>query len=115
MKVLPIALLAMLAGFGDAFGFIHAPGVWAQHGVCASALARTLAGFLVGALGYLVLVRVLKSADIRTPEVQTMIWFAAASVGVGAASGRAFHWPLADKLVGLIVIAGVAWLSVRVQ
>jgi|SRR4051794_10744237 len=115
MKVLPIVLLAMIAGFGDAFAFTRAPNVWAENGISPGALGQTLVGFLVGALGYVALVRVLLSSDIRTPEVQTMIWFVATSVGVGAASGRAFHWPVADKVVALIVLSGIAWLSVRVE
>jgi hypothetical protein len=115
MKVLPIVLLAMLAGFGDAFGFTRAPHVWAQHGLSGPALAQTLFGFLVGAVGYVALVRLLLSCDIRTPEVQAMIWLAACSVGVGTASGRAYHWPATDKVVGLLVVAGIAWLSLRVR
>jgi hypothetical protein len=115
MKVLPIVLLAMLAGFGDAFGFSRAPHVWAEHGLSVPALAQTLFGFLVGAVAYLALVRLLLASDIRTPEVQAMIWLAACSVGVGAASGRAYHWPATDKVVGALVIAGIAWLAVRVH
>src|SRR6478752_2243467 len=113
--MLPIVLLAMLAGFGDAFGFSRAPHIWVQQGVSAVALAQTLSGFLVGAVAYVALVRLLVSCDIRTPAVQAMIWFAACSIGVGTASGRMYHWPATDKVVGLMVVAGIAWLAVRVH
>ena len=112
MRVLPIVLLAMLAGFGDAFGFSRAPHIWVQQGVSAAGLAQTLFGFLVGAIAYVALVRLLLSCDIRTPEVQAMIWLVACSVGVGTASGRAYHWPATEKVVGLLVVAGIAWLAI---
>ena len=51
MRVLPIVLLAMLAGFGDAFGFSRAPHIGAARRV-RRGLAQTLFDFLVGAVAY---------------------------------------------------------------
>ena len=43
-------------------------------------------------------------------EVKTTLWFTATIVGVAVVSGSFVQWKLADQLVGLGVLGGIAWL-----
>jgi hypothetical protein len=55
----------------------------------------------------------LKQAAIISAEIQMLIWFIVAIVGVAVISGKFLHWQLLDQIVGIVVLSGVAWLVVR--
>lgn len=103
----------LLSGFGDTQGFIGASRMWAGDSLDRFELARSAAGFGVGAVGYWLAVRYLRELGVNAAEVQTLFWFVVTIIGVGVLSRTFTHWPLADQVVGVGVLAGVGWLLVR--
>jgi len=55
----------------------------------------------------------MNAAGIVAPEIQTLIWFSITILGVAIISRSFFRWQTIDQLVGVAVLAGVAWLMVR--
>ncbi|MGH2494997.1 MAG: hypothetical protein ACRDIV_09870, partial [Ktedonobacteraceae bacterium] len=92
---------------------IHAASAWVNGKIIWQEALKSLLGFGVGALCYILVTNFLKQAGIVSAEIQTLIWFSVAIVGVAVISGKFFHWQLLDQLVGLVVLGGVAWLLFR--
>lgn len=108
-----IIVLTLLSGLADAQGFIHAASAWVNGKIIWQEALKSLLGFGAGALCYILVTNFLKQAGIVSAEIQTLIWFSVAIVGVAVISGKFFHWQLLDQLVGLVVLGGVAWLLFR--
>ena len=105
-----VIVLCCVSGMADAQGFVHASRMWSADRLVWPEFARSAAGFCVGIGLYWLSVRFMRRVGLETPEMQTMIWFAATIIGVALASGRFGSWPLIDQGVAATVIVGLAWL-----
>jgi len=108
-----IIVLTLLSGLADAQGFIRASNTWMNGKIIWEEGLKSLLGFGVGALCYILAAKYLKQAGTVSAEIQTLIWFIVAIVGVAVISGKFLHWQLPDQIVGIAVLFGVAWLVVR--
>ena len=111
--VVLIILLTLLSGLADAQGFIHASTTWMDGKIIWGECLKALSGFGLGAICYLLAINFLKQAGIVSSEMQTITWFTVTIIGVALFTGKFLHWHIADQIVALAVIAGVAWLLVR--
>lgn len=108
-----IILLTLLSGLADAQGFIHAANSWVNGKIVWHEALTSLLSFGVGAVFYILVTNFLRQAGIVSAEIQTLLWFSVAIVGVAVISGKFLQWQLLDQFVGLIVLCGVAWLLFR--
>src|SRR5947209_3531983 len=111
--VVLIILLTLLSGLADAQGFIHAANAWGSGKIIWQEALTALLGFGAGAVCYILVINFLKQAGVVSAEIQTLLWFSVAIVGVAVISGKFLHWQLLDQFVGLVVLCGVAWLLFR--
>lgn len=108
-----IIILTTISGLSDAQGVIHAANIWQQGTLNGLELGKSALFFTVGISVYWIAIRFMKSLGIVSPEIQTVIWFGVMILGVAFTSGAFFKWKLADQLVGVAVLTGIVWLSVR--
>ncbi len=108
-----VIALSVLSGMGDAQGFVHAARVWEGGRFHPATLVRSAFGFAFGISLYYGIVGLLQKLGVRTPEVQTLLWFSVTLVGVAVMSGAFWSWRRVDQLVAVAVLVGVAWLMVR--
>jgi hypothetical protein len=108
-------ILTIIAGVADSQGFIHASEVWSGDSVQWPEVARSALGFSIGVALYWLALRYLTRAGIVAPEVQTAMWFGVAVIGVAVVSRRFLHWNRWDQLIGLAVLLGIGWLSLRTE
>lgn len=105
--------LTVLSGLGDAQGFLHAARVWQAGRLIWSEVAASAAGFGFGIAVYWVAVRFYQQVGVTWAEAQTILWFAVTLIGVALVSGKFAHWAPAERLVAVVVAAGVGWLLLR--
>ena len=105
--------MTLLCGLGDALGFVHAGRVWNDGQFVAREAVKSALGFQFGVAMYWLALRELTAFGIVATETQTLVWFGATIIGVGALSGQMLHWQVLDQGVALVVLAGIAWLLVR--
>ncbi|MDQ6660953.1 MAG: hypothetical protein M3Z24_08315 [Chloroflexota bacterium] len=84
--------LTLLSGLADAQGFIHAANTWIHGKIVWEECGTSLLGFGIGAVCYVLVVNFLEQAGIVSAEIQTMVWFIVAIVGVALLSGKFLHW-----------------------
>ena len=108
-----IVLFTLLSGLGDAQGFVHAGKVWNQGHFDWIEALKSAAGFQFGVFMYWLAVRQLAFQGVVAPEVQTLFWFVATMVGIGALSGHFVRWPVVDQCAAVCVLLGIGWLMVR--
>ena len=94
-------------------GFIHAAKVWANDKLVWSEIGKSALGFAIGISLYWIVIKYMNAAGIAAPEIQTLIWFSITILGVAIISRNFFRWQTIDQIVGVAVLAGVAWLMVR--
>lgn len=108
-----IIILTLLSGLADAQGFLHASSTWMNGKIIWEECLKSLLGFSIGAVCYILAANYLKQAGIVSAEIQTIIWFVVAILGVAVISGKFFHWQLIDQLIGIAILCGIAWLLVQ--
>lgn len=111
--VILIVLLTLFSGLADAQGFIHASTTWVDGKIVWVEGLKSLVAFVIGAICYILVTNFLKQAGIVSAEIQTMIWFTVAIIGVAVISGKLLHWQLVDQLVALLAIICIGWLVIR--
>ena len=114
--VRPIVLaigLSVLAGLGDAYGFVHASRIWRQELILPGEVGRSAVGFSVGTALYWLAIRYLRQVGIDIAEVQTLVAFTATMIGIALLSRSFFTWAPVDRVVAAVVVFGLAWLTVR--
>jgi hypothetical protein len=111
--LLIIIVISVLSGLADSQGFIHASKIWANNKLVWNEVGKSALGFAVGITLYWIVLKYMNAAGIVAPEIQTLIWFSITILGVAVISRSFFRWQTIDQLVGIAVLAGVAWLMVR--
>jgi hypothetical protein len=105
--------ITVLSGIGDSQGFVHAAKIWVNEKLVWSELGKSALGFAVGISLYWIVLKYMNAAGIAAPEIQTLVWFSVTLLGVAIISRNFFRWQTIDQIVGVAVLAGVAWLMVR--
>jgi hypothetical protein len=108
-----IIVISVLSGLADSQGFIHASKIWANNKLVWNEVGKSALGFAIGITLYWIVLKYMNAAGIVAPEIQTLIWFSITILGVAVISRSFFRWQTIDQLVGVAVLAGVAWLMVR--
>lgn len=111
--ILLIIGITILSGIADSQGFIHASKIWVNNKLVWSELGKSALGFAIGISLYWVVLKYMSAAGIVAPELQTLIWFSLTILGVAIISKTFLRWQTIDQIVGIAVLAGVAWLMVR--
>jgi hypothetical protein len=111
--LLIIIVISVFSGLADSQGFIHASKVWANNKLVWNEVGKSALGFAVGITLYWIVLKYMNAAGIVAPEIQTLIWFSITILGVAIISRSFFRWQIIDQIVGVAVLAGVAWLMVR--
>jgi hypothetical protein len=105
--------LTLLSGVADATGFLHAAKAWSDGRPVWTEIGAAVAGYAVGLVAYIAVVRFLDALGVTSPEIQVLGWFTVTIVGVAAVQGSLRGWPAADKLVAVVAVTAVGWLVVR--
>ncbi len=108
-----ILCFTLASGVCDSFAFTYSSRMWQDGRLLWGVASKAGASFAIGITLYWVAVRYLAEAGIVMPEVQTLIWFTVTIVGVAIIGGHVASWRLVDQIVGVNVIASIAWLIVR--
>ena len=108
-----IIVITVLSGIADSQGFVHAAKIWVNDQLVWSELGKSALGFAVGITLYWFVLKYMQAAGIAAPEMQTLIWFSVTILGVAIISKNFFRWQTIDQIVGVVVLAGVAWLMIR--
>ncbi len=114
----PLALVVtftLLSAFCDAVSFTHAARVWQGNKVVWHEMLYSAGAIMTGTVLYWAAVRYINQVGIFSPELQTLLWFGAAAVGVAVLNGHAFHWKPIDQIVAAGVLIGIGWLLCRVE
>jgi hypothetical protein len=112
-SLLLVIILTLLSGYGDSRGFIHASGMWRDGNFIFDEFIKSALGFGLGIATYWLVVKYLQEFGIVSTEIQTVIWFATAIIGVAISSGYFFKWHFIDQVVGVIAVFSIAWLLYR--
>lgn len=109
------ALLLLLAGagWGDAFGFIHAAKVWNGSIVVPGELGRSAAWFAFGIVQYWLALYWARRLGIVSAGVQTLLWFTVTIVGVAIGTGDVSRWQAVDQVLAVTLVVGMAVFAVR--
>lgn len=113
LSFLAVVALCVVSGLADSQGFVYAAQIWRDNEVAWAALGRSSVGFAVGIASYLVSIRFMNRIGLATADLQYLVWFLITLIGVGAASGSVRRWTAADFVVGIVVVAGLCWLTVK--
>ncbi len=105
--------LTILAGLGDAYGFVHASRIWRDDALYWTALGRSALGFGFGIAMQWIALRYLHRLGVTAAEVQTMVCFAVTMVGIAVLSRSFLEWALTERVVALGILAGLGWLIAR--
>ena len=114
LTIIAVSLI-VVSGTFDAIGFTYAARIWQENHLQWKALVHSAVGFATGIAIYWFTIRYFWELGVVSPELQTLIWFGTTLVGVAILSGRFLQWHSSDQFVAVLVLAGIAWLLVRVE
>lgn len=113
MNILVAVVLTVASGLLDAQGFIHASRTWKDDAFVWREAAWASLYFSGGVATYVLVIRFLNRLGVAAPELQALIWFGVAVIGVAVIQRTVVDWPTADRLVALVAVLSVGWLVVR--
>lgn len=105
--------LSVLAGLGDAYGFVHAARVWRDDAIVWSEVGRSGLGFALGVCTQWLAIRYLNRVGITIAEVQTLLWFGVTMIGIAVLNRSVLEWAVTDRVVAGGVVFGLLWLVAR--
>jgi hypothetical protein len=111
--IILVVMLTLLSAFCDSLGLMYASRVWQENTLRWNELRLSAAGFSAGVMFYWLAVRYLNQTGIVAPELQAVLWFGTAAIGVAILSGQFLSWPRLDQAVALAVLLGIGWLLWR--
>jgi len=114
MTTFIIFITAVIGGFAESQGYVHASKVWLKGQFVWPEAMKSFLGFAIGTVMLFLAIKFLNELKIFSAELQTIIWFTTTMLGIAFISGRFFSWPLAEKVVSLFVIISIGWLLIRV-
>lgn len=109
-----IAILTLLSGYFDSRGFLNGSLIWDNGYLVVDKLLKSAGGFGLGILFYWIALRQLKELNVAfSTEVQALGWFSVTMIGIAVTSGAILRWPIMDRIISIIVFAGLTWLVYR--
>ena len=116
LKIILIALaLTVLSALCDSQGFTHAAAIWKNDQLQWKEVAFAVGGFALGISIYCYAIRYFLQLGVSSAELQALLWFGTAIIGVALFSGHFFRWQATEQGVALFVLLGIGWLLVRVE
>jgi hypothetical protein len=116
IKLTFIALtLTVISAVCDSQGFTHAAAIWKDGQVQWKEVLLSVSGFASGIFIYCYAIWYFLELGVVSAELQALIWFGTAMVGVALFSGRFSHWQTADQVVAIFVLMGIGWLLLRIE
>ena len=112
-NLIMIAIFTAITAYGDSRGFVYGSAAWKNGTISMIDAVKSLSGFAVGAIGFIMMVKYLNRLNLETPEILTLVWFAATIILVAVASGKFLAWPKLDQLVAVMIIVGLGYLVYR--
>ena len=113
LGVSALLLVTALSAFFDAKGFVYAAQAWRSGSISLSLALYSLAYFVGGVTLYIVSIGFQQNLGVESPAVQSIFWFAMTVLGVALMDGSIAHWSWTERLVGIGVAVGIAWLLVK--
>jgi hypothetical protein len=116
LKLTLIALtLTVISALCDSQGFTHAAALWKEGRLQWKEVALSVGGFASGISIYCYAIWYFLELGVVSAELQALIWFGTAIIGVALFSGRFPHWQTADQVVAIVVLMGIGWLLLRIE
>lgn len=113
LPILFVVVLTLLSALCDALGLMYASRIWNGNTLLWRELRLSATGFFAGVMFYWIAIRYLNYAGIVSPELQALLWFGTAAIGVALLNGQFFSWQRLDQSVAIAVLAGIGWLLWR--
>ena len=110
LSALLVLVLTVTSGVMDARGFVYAGRAWPDGHIDWTAVGQSMLAFFAGISLYIGAVRFMQVMGLSAVALQSGIWFVATAIGIAALDGTVLQWSRVQQLVGLAVIAGLAWL-----
>ncbi len=113
MNIILIAIFTGITAYGDSRGFLYGSAAWKNNTLSTIDALKSLSGFVAGAVGFVLMVRYLNRINLKTPEILTLVWFAATILLVAIGSGKFLTWPKLDQFIAVLIIVGLGYLVYR--
>jgi len=113
ISIIMIVISTLITAWGDSRGFLYGSNAWNKGVLDLTNGIKSVLGFAIGAVGFVIMVKYLNELKIKTPELTTLFWFVATIIFVAFGSRQLFSWPLIDKIVAFLVVIGLGFLSFR--
>ncbi len=101
---------SVVSGMLDSVGFVYATKAFKDGKVMLNELAFSVGSFAIGLAVYYLSAKFFSETGGNSPMIQSLIWYISTVVGISVLSGEFWQWPLPQKAVSLIVVAGLGWL-----
>jgi hypothetical protein len=105
-----VLVLTLLSGIMDAKGFVYAARAWPEGRLDVRFATASMLAFFAGLSLYIGAVRFMKSVGVNAVALQSGIWFVVTAVGIAVMDGSVLQWSRSQKMVAVVVAAGLAWL-----
>jgi hypothetical protein len=105
--------LVALVGYCEAKGLLHAAATWRAGGLVIRETIFSFLFFNLSITTYILFVWSSHFLGIKSTYVHILIWILATTVTVAILSGEVFVWPVREKIVLLITLAGITWLATQ--
>jgi len=116
LKIAFIALtLTVISALCDSQGFTHAAAIWKNDQIQWKEVALAVCGFASGILIYCYTIRYFLQLGVVSAELQALLWFGTAIIGVALFSGHFLRWQTTEQGVAIFVLIGIGWLLARVE
>lgn len=107
-------VVTILSGFGESIGVTKSAQMWGKSWIPdIKILIYAFIGFLASITGYMLSVKLFKAAKLEAPEIHFNLWYLGAVIGIALLSRKFFLWPLDAKIISVLIICLVLWLSYR--
>ena len=104
----------MVAAVIEAYGYNYSFAAY-RGGFHWQLLGISFACYSIGIfIDYLAL-SILSKSPVFIPELVALIFMVSTIIGIAVLSGKFFTWNRLDQVVALLVVAGIAWLTYRVE
>jgi hypothetical protein len=108
-----LIVVTALSAFFDAKGFVYAAQAWRSGSLNAVLALYSLVYFIGGVTLYIASIGFQQSLGVQSAAVQSIFWFAMTVLGVALMDGSIVQWSIAERVVGVAVAVGIAWLLVK--
>lgn len=110
--VIALFVATALSAYFDAKGFVYASQSWKNGSLIASTSLLSLVNFTAGVTIYIVSIGFQQRLGVQSAAVQSIFWFAMTVIGIALLDGTISQWTLTQRMVGVVVSAGIGWLLV---